>query len=182
MRFVFESLSSSEGKAHWSGLCCEQEMARDLDVTLSSRKQSPDPFCVLKWVLGLPRGNLQGCLVAGVGLNTYSSILKDLLKIIGVQQYVRATGRHGRCWCDAGCESHAGGGDLLGSCPLVAACLGSCTAQPVWALMAPLCLLCVRDSEVISKVLCLFFASSWRVITSLCSADLGILSCLSRCS
>ena len=34
----------------------------------------------------------------------------------------------------------------------------------------------VHDLKVILEMLCHFFASSWKVITSLCFADLGILA------
>lgn len=63
MRFVFVSLGSCEGKAKLSRFCSLQEMARDLNVILSSRRQSP--FFVLKWILGLPTGALVQCIVAG---------------------------------------------------------------------------------------------------------------------
>lgn len=66
---MFGSLGFCEGKANLSRFCCLQEMARDLNVILSSRRQSPGLFFVLEWVLGLARGNLQvQCIVAGVRL------------------------------------------------------------------------------------------------------------------
>lgn len=40
-------------------------------------------------------------------------------------------------------------------------------------------LLCVHNLKIILEMLCHFFASSLRVVTSLCFADLGILACFS---
>lgn len=40
-------------------------------------------------------------------------------------------------------------------------------------------LLCVHDLKINLETLCHFFDSSWRVLTSLCFADLETLACLS---
>lgn len=175
MRFVFGSLGSCEEKTNLLRFCCLQETARDLNVILSSRRQSPGPFFVLKWVLGLPGGAFK-CTVLWQELDLHGG------------QYFKGPCHYS--WCPELCMVHGAAWLvlMLTPAPVNLTCelgwlldiglwVGLCTSDMSLDETIVIPWLCMHDLKIILEVLCHFFASSLKVVTSFCFVDLGTLTC-----